>query len=350
MLHRAARPAYCASLPFPPPTPFLLVSPWACSAAILIRLPAPGDAKLPCDGLMSVPEAKMQNDRTLIYKIASEAREFEQIHALNYRTFVDEIPQHAPAQALRASGLRAVRTAGRNTRRALPADDAHAGALPSPLASGLVPARAGGDVQRGAKRLRRAGAFASQRALSPRAHRAQGEAALTFASRSCIGAARLRHARQRCDRCSALAACRPRPRGRQWRVRRALDRSRAPLAAGVRRLPQALGRGPRSRRARAPGAKGRSVAVVRALRDLDRDAERPPRYRRALPRERRCPCRGCDQQHRHARARPRPGRLCERCKRQGARRLSGTGDRIAPARRRAFERAAALSRPRTLWR
>src|SRR5438105_14220566 len=96
MLHRAARPAYCASLPFPPPTPFLLVSPWACSAAILIRLPAPGDAKLPCDGLMSVPEAKMQNDRTLIYKIASEAREFEQIHALNYRTFVDEIPQHAP--------------------------------------------------------------------------------------------------------------------------------------------------------------------------------------------------------------------------------------------------------------
>ena len=38
----------------------------------------------------------MQNGRTLIYKIASEAREFEQIHALNYRTFVDEIPQHAP--------------------------------------------------------------------------------------------------------------------------------------------------------------------------------------------------------------------------------------------------------------
>jgi aspartate aminotransferase-like enzyme/GNAT superfamily N-acetyltransferase len=34
--------------------------------------------------------------RTLIYKIATEAREFEQIHELNYRTFVEEIPQHAP--------------------------------------------------------------------------------------------------------------------------------------------------------------------------------------------------------------------------------------------------------------
>ncbi|MCL2022299.1 MAG: aminotransferase class V-fold PLP-dependent enzyme [Betaproteobacteria bacterium] len=31
-----------------------------------------------------------------LYKIASEAWEFEQIHRLNYRTFVEEIPQHAP--------------------------------------------------------------------------------------------------------------------------------------------------------------------------------------------------------------------------------------------------------------
>src|SRR3982750_655035 len=38
----------------------------------------------------------MQNDSTLVYKIASEAREFEQIHELNYRTFVEEIPQHSP--------------------------------------------------------------------------------------------------------------------------------------------------------------------------------------------------------------------------------------------------------------
>jgi aspartate aminotransferase-like enzyme/GNAT superfamily N-acetyltransferase len=30
----------------------------------------------------------------LVYKIATEPREFEQIHALNYRTFVEEIPQH----------------------------------------------------------------------------------------------------------------------------------------------------------------------------------------------------------------------------------------------------------------
>jgi hypothetical protein len=29
-------------------------------------------------------------------KIATEAWEFEQIHQLNYRTFVEEIPQHAP--------------------------------------------------------------------------------------------------------------------------------------------------------------------------------------------------------------------------------------------------------------
>jgi aspartate aminotransferase-like enzyme/GNAT superfamily N-acetyltransferase len=32
----------------------------------------------------------------LLFKIASEHWEFEEIHRLNYRTFVDEIPQHAP--------------------------------------------------------------------------------------------------------------------------------------------------------------------------------------------------------------------------------------------------------------
>lgn len=32
----------------------------------------------------------------LVFKIASEDWEFEQIHRLNYRTFVEEIPQHAP--------------------------------------------------------------------------------------------------------------------------------------------------------------------------------------------------------------------------------------------------------------
>ena len=34
--------------------------------------------------------------RRLVFKIASEAAEFEQIFRLNYRTFVEEIPQHPP--------------------------------------------------------------------------------------------------------------------------------------------------------------------------------------------------------------------------------------------------------------
>ena len=37
----------------------------------------------------------MQYDR-LTFKVASEAEEFDQIHRLNYRTFVEEIPQHPP--------------------------------------------------------------------------------------------------------------------------------------------------------------------------------------------------------------------------------------------------------------
>ena len=33
---------------------------------------------------------------TLTFRIASEEWEFEQIHRLNYATFVEEIPQHPP--------------------------------------------------------------------------------------------------------------------------------------------------------------------------------------------------------------------------------------------------------------
>lgn len=40
----------------------------------------------------------MQYDR-LTFKVASEAEEFEQVHRLNYRTFVEEIPQHPPNDA-----------------------------------------------------------------------------------------------------------------------------------------------------------------------------------------------------------------------------------------------------------
>lgn len=40
----------------------------------------------------------MPYDR-LTFKVASEADEFEQIHRLNYRTFVEEIPQHPPNAA-----------------------------------------------------------------------------------------------------------------------------------------------------------------------------------------------------------------------------------------------------------
>ena len=36
----------------------------------------------------------MSNNDSMIFKIASEPWEFEQIHELNYQTFVDEIPQH----------------------------------------------------------------------------------------------------------------------------------------------------------------------------------------------------------------------------------------------------------------
>ena len=38
----------------------------------------------------------MTTEAPLIFKYASEAWEVEQIHRLNYRTFVEEIPQHSP--------------------------------------------------------------------------------------------------------------------------------------------------------------------------------------------------------------------------------------------------------------
>ena len=37
------------------------------------------------------------NERSLQFKVAGEEWEFEQIHQLNYRTFVEEIPQHEPS-------------------------------------------------------------------------------------------------------------------------------------------------------------------------------------------------------------------------------------------------------------
>src|SRR5437867_3438002 len=41
----------------------------------------------------------MNSDQSLTFKIASEESEFEQIYQLNYRTFVEEIPQHEPNPA-----------------------------------------------------------------------------------------------------------------------------------------------------------------------------------------------------------------------------------------------------------
>ncbi len=39
--------------------------------------------------------------QALQFKVASEDWEFEQIHQLNYRTFVEEIPQHQPSSTPR---------------------------------------------------------------------------------------------------------------------------------------------------------------------------------------------------------------------------------------------------------
>jgi len=43
----------------------------------------------------------MSSRQPLVFKTASEDLEFEQIHRLNYRTFVEEIPQHQPSTAQR---------------------------------------------------------------------------------------------------------------------------------------------------------------------------------------------------------------------------------------------------------
>jgi len=40
----------------------------------------------------------MTSDQPLSFKVATEAWEIELVHKLNYRTFVDEIPQHEPNQ------------------------------------------------------------------------------------------------------------------------------------------------------------------------------------------------------------------------------------------------------------
>ena len=41
-----------------------------------------------------IDERAAKTSAPLIFKVASEVREFEQIHRLNYKTFVEEIPQH----------------------------------------------------------------------------------------------------------------------------------------------------------------------------------------------------------------------------------------------------------------
>ena len=43
----------------------------------------------------------MNPQEPLVFKVATEDWEFEQIHRLNYRTFVEEIPQHQPSAAQR---------------------------------------------------------------------------------------------------------------------------------------------------------------------------------------------------------------------------------------------------------
>jgi len=43
----------------------------------------------------------MSRNAPLVFKIANEDWEFEQIHHLNYKTFVEEIPQHQPSAAQR---------------------------------------------------------------------------------------------------------------------------------------------------------------------------------------------------------------------------------------------------------
>ena len=39
----------------------------------------------------------MESSTPLVFKIATEDWEFDLIHQLNYKTFVEEIPQHQPS-------------------------------------------------------------------------------------------------------------------------------------------------------------------------------------------------------------------------------------------------------------
>jgi hypothetical protein len=39
---------------------------------------------------------RVRRDDALVFKVADGDAEFEAIHRLNYRSFVEEIPQHAP--------------------------------------------------------------------------------------------------------------------------------------------------------------------------------------------------------------------------------------------------------------
>ena len=41
-----------------------------------------------------IDECAEKTSAPLIFKVASEDWEFEQVHTLNYKTFVEEIPQH----------------------------------------------------------------------------------------------------------------------------------------------------------------------------------------------------------------------------------------------------------------
>src|SRR5450759_1311711 len=43
----------------------------------------------------------MSTRQPLVFKFAAEDWEFERIHRLNYRTFVEEIPQHEPSPVQR---------------------------------------------------------------------------------------------------------------------------------------------------------------------------------------------------------------------------------------------------------
>ena len=43
----------------------------------------------------------MESHKPLVFKVAAEDWEFDLIHQLNYKTFVEEIPQHQPSASRR---------------------------------------------------------------------------------------------------------------------------------------------------------------------------------------------------------------------------------------------------------